>query len=112
MAIADRAFCSRCLNGSFSLTQFRAVLNGGVFPGPVIRGRKGDRFQLNLINELTDGTMLRSTSIVCPNIYCLNSYLLSTAALAWRLAARPVKLGRRNVLGLTMSCRCEPFVLV
>ncbi|KAF8075336.1 laccase [Lyophyllum atratum] len=40
-----------------------AVLAGGTFPGPVIRGRRGDRFALNVINELTDKSMLRSTSI-------------------------------------------------
>ncbi|RDB27658.1 Laccase-2 [Hypsizygus marmoreus] len=39
------------------------VLAGGVFPGPVIRGNKGDRFRLNVIDSLTDATMLRSTSI-------------------------------------------------
>jgi FtsP/CotA-like multicopper oxidase with cupredoxin domain len=70
MATADRRFTSnRCLARSCLLTQFRAVLAGGTFPGPVIRGCKGDRFQLNVINHLTDATMLRSTSIVRPNIY-------------------------------------------
>ncbi|TFK32885.1 Cupredoxin, partial [Crucibulum laeve] len=33
------------------------------FPGPLITGNKGDHFQLNVIDELTDTTMLRSTSI-------------------------------------------------
>ncbi|GLB41431.1 putative multicopper oxidase family protein [Lyophyllum shimeji] len=45
-----------------------AVLAGGAadsvsFPGPLIKGNKGDRFQLNVIDSLTDGTMLKSTSI-------------------------------------------------
>ncbi|KAG6909504.1 hypothetical protein DXG01_017061 [Tephrocybe rancida] len=40
-----------------------AVLAGGTFPGPVITGHKGDRFKLNVIDSLTDNTMLRSTSI-------------------------------------------------
>ncbi|GLB41438.1 putative multicopper oxidase family protein [Lyophyllum shimeji] len=40
-----------------------AVLAGGTFPGPVIKGRRGDRFKLNVIDSLTDNTMLRSTSI-------------------------------------------------
>ncbi|KAF8229613.1 laccase [Tricholoma matsutake] len=40
-----------------------AVLPGGTFPGPVIRGNKGDRFQINVVDHLTDATMLRSTSI-------------------------------------------------
>ncbi|KAG6855710.1 Acyl-coenzyme A oxidase 2 [Tephrocybe sp. NHM501043] len=40
-----------------------SVLAGGVFPGPAIRGNKGDRFKINVIDRLTDSTMLRSTSI-------------------------------------------------
>ncbi|KAE9399013.1 laccase [Gymnopus androsaceus JB14] len=40
-----------------------AVLAGGVFPGPLITGNKGDTFQINVINDLTDDTMLKSTSI-------------------------------------------------
>ncbi|KAF8959650.1 yellow laccase [Flammula alnicola] len=44
------------------------VLAGGndssvTFPGPLITGSKGDTFQLNVIDELTDTTMLTSTSI-------------------------------------------------
>ena len=45
-------------------SEFRAVLPGGTFPGPVITGQKGDRFQINVHDQLTDATMLRSTSIV------------------------------------------------
>jgi iron transport multicopper oxidase len=33
------------------------------FPGPLIKGNKGDRFQINVQDQLTDGTMLKSTSI-------------------------------------------------
>nr|AFD97050.1 laccase 1 [Coprinus comatus] len=45
-----------------------AVLAGGSdtsasMPGPIITGNRGDQFQLNVIDELTDTTMLRSTSI-------------------------------------------------
>jgi FtsP/CotA-like multicopper oxidase with cupredoxin domain len=40
------------------------VLPGGTFPGPVIRGNKGDRFKINVVDRLSDPTMLRSTSIV------------------------------------------------
>ncbi|KAF8076630.1 laccase [Lyophyllum atratum] len=45
-----------------------AVLAGSTetnvaFPGPLITGNKGDRFQLNVIDSLTDNTMLKSTSI-------------------------------------------------
>ncbi|KAF8075317.1 laccase [Lyophyllum atratum] len=40
-----------------------AVLAGESFPGPVISGNKGDEFRINVINELEDQTMLKSTSI-------------------------------------------------
>ncbi|KAJ3763226.1 laccase 1 [Lentinula raphanica] len=39
------------------------VLAEGVFPGPLITGNKGDNFQINVIDQLTNGTMLLSTSI-------------------------------------------------
>ncbi|KAH9951139.1 laccase 1 [Amylocystis lapponica] len=41
----------------------QAVLAEGVFPGPLITGLKGNNFQLNVINELTNETMLKSTTI-------------------------------------------------
>ncbi|KAJ7639643.1 Cupredoxin, partial [Mycena polygramma] len=40
-----------------------AVLADGTFPGPLIKGYKGNRFLLNVEDKLTDDTMLRSTSI-------------------------------------------------
>ncbi|KAL4242549.1 Laccase [Abortiporus biennis] len=40
-----------------------AVLANGVFPGPVITGNKGDNFQINVIDNLTDADMLKSTTI-------------------------------------------------
>ncbi|KAJ7598428.1 laccase [Mycena floridula] len=40
-----------------------AVLAGGTFPGPLITARKGQTFNLNVINKLTDVSMLKSTSI-------------------------------------------------
>ncbi|KAJ7912289.1 laccase 2 precursor [Mycena leptocephala] len=40
-----------------------AVLANGLVPGPTIRGNKGDTFRINVIDGLTDNTMLRSTSI-------------------------------------------------
>ncbi|KAI1791166.1 laccase [Ganoderma leucocontextum] len=43
-----------------------AVVVNGVFPAPLITGNKaspGDRFQLNVINQLTNHTMLKTTSI-------------------------------------------------
>ncbi|KAJ3892019.1 laccase [Lentinula edodes] len=36
------------------------------FPGPLITGRKGDRFTINVTDLLTDPTMDRSTSIASP----------------------------------------------
>jgi len=40
-----------------------AALAEGVYPGPLITGKKGNRFRINVIDGLTDDTMLRSTSI-------------------------------------------------
>ncbi|KAJ7099745.1 laccase [Mycena epipterygia] len=40
-----------------------AVLAEGLVPGPTIKANKGDTFNLNVIDALTDNTMLRSTSI-------------------------------------------------
>ncbi|KAF5379393.1 hypothetical protein D9615_006644 [Tricholomella constricta] len=40
-----------------------AVLAGGVFPGTPIIAKKGAHFKLNVIDTLTDNTMLRSTTI-------------------------------------------------
>ncbi|KAG6848879.1 hypothetical protein H0H93_013228 [Arthromyces matolae] len=39
------------------------VLAGGTFPGPVIAGKKGDVFTINVTDHLTDPSMLRSTTI-------------------------------------------------
>nr|AID59411.1 laccase 3 precursor [Cerrena sp. HYB07] len=40
-----------------------AVLAGGSFPGPLITGNKGDNFQINVVNSLTDADQLKSTTI-------------------------------------------------
>ncbi|KAH6869607.1 laccase 2 precursor [Coprinopsis sp. MPI-PUGE-AT-0042] len=40
-----------------------ADANSLSFPGPVIQGIKGDTFRINTIDDLTDNTMLRTTSI-------------------------------------------------
>ncbi|KAJ7278951.1 laccase 1 [Mycena rebaudengoi] len=40
-----------------------AILTNGVTPGPTIKGNKGDVFNLNVIDGLTDKTMKQSTSI-------------------------------------------------
>ncbi|KAJ7673352.1 Cupredoxin [Mycena rosella] len=40
-----------------------AVLAGGTFPGPLIKGNKGDRFMINVEDKLNDPSMLTDTSI-------------------------------------------------
>ncbi|KAF8175455.1 Cupredoxin [Mycena galopus ATCC 62051] len=40
-----------------------AVLVDGEFPGPLITAKKGDRFQLNVVDKLTEPDMLTDTSI-------------------------------------------------
>ncbi|KAF8125556.1 yellow laccase [Mycena galopus ATCC 62051] len=40
-----------------------AVLAGGTFPGPLIKANKGDTISINVQDDLTDDTMLKSTSI-------------------------------------------------
>ncbi|KAI0714961.1 laccase [Earliella scabrosa] len=40
-----------------------AIVVNGVFPSPLITGQKGDRFQLNVIDQMTNHTMLKTTSI-------------------------------------------------
>ncbi|CAL1715519.1 unnamed protein product [Somion occarium] len=39
------------------------VLAGGTFPGPLIKGNKGDNFRINVIDDLVDDRMLTATSI-------------------------------------------------
>ncbi|KAJ7153885.1 laccase 1 [Mycena crocata] len=55
----------RIINANVSPDGFTrsAVLANGLVPGPTIVGKKGDTFNLNVIDALTDSTMLRSTSI-------------------------------------------------
>ncbi|KAK7464084.1 laccase, multicopper oxidase, benzenediol:oxygen oxidorectuctase [Stygiomarasmius scandens] len=40
-----------------------ATIAGGTVIGPVITGNKGDNFQINVVNQLDDDTMLKTTSI-------------------------------------------------
>ncbi|KAL4261860.1 multicopper oxidase family protein [Pleurotus pulmonarius] len=40
-----------------------AVLAGGTFPGPLIRGKTGDRLNINVVNALADKTMAVDTTI-------------------------------------------------
>ncbi|KAL7283147.1 LOW QUALITY PROTEIN: hypothetical protein ACG7TL_002573 [Trametes sanguinea] len=53
--------------------QRAAVVANGVMPGPLITGQKGDEFKINVINNLTNHTMLKSTSINPAEIHTLNS---------------------------------------
>ncbi|EMD32460.1 laccase [Gelatoporia subvermispora B] len=41
----------------------QAVLAGGQFPGPLIQGNKGSNFLIDVIDNLTNHTMLKTTSI-------------------------------------------------
>nr|AIZ72726.1 laccase G [Trametes hirsuta] len=40
-----------------------AVVVNGVFPGPLITGNMGDNFQINVVDNLTNETMLKSTTV-------------------------------------------------
>ncbi|KAG6860892.1 hypothetical protein C0995_006331 [Termitomyces sp. Mi166 len=40
-----------------------STLAGDTFPGPVIVGKKGDRFRINVTNHLTDPSMYRATTV-------------------------------------------------
>ncbi|KAI0666082.1 Cupredoxin [Trametes maxima] len=40
-----------------------AVVVNGVFPGPLITGNMGDNFQINVVGNLTNETMLKSTTV-------------------------------------------------
>jgi iron transport multicopper oxidase len=42
------------------------TLANGEYPGPLIKGNKGDTFKINVENQLHDLSMLKSTSIVRP----------------------------------------------
>ncbi|KAJ7730019.1 laccase [Mycena maculata] len=50
-----------------------AVLAGGTFPGPLIANTKGSRFIINVADQLTDNTMLRSTSVHWHGLFQKNS---------------------------------------
>ncbi|KAI0352456.1 laccase [Trametes cingulata] len=46
-----------------------AVLANGVFPGPLISGNVGDNFQINVVDNLSNETMLKSTTVHWHGIY-------------------------------------------
>ncbi|KAI0268436.1 laccase [Russula aff. rugulosa BPL654] len=49
-----------------------ATLAGGVFPGPMITGKKGDTFSINVVDMLTDKDLDLGTSIHWHGIFQLN----------------------------------------
>ncbi|KAJ6454871.1 laccase, partial [Mycena sanguinolenta] len=51
------------VNAHIAPDGFRSVLAGGTFPGPLIQANKGDTFAIDVVDHLTDNTMLQSTSI-------------------------------------------------
>ncbi|KAG2346682.1 laccase [Suillus weaverae] len=46
-----------------------ATLVNGIFPGPLITAQKGDNFAIEVVNELEDETMFKSTSVHWHGIY-------------------------------------------
>ncbi|KAG1724261.1 laccase [Suillus lakei] len=46
-----------------------ATLVNGIFPGPLITAQKGDSFAIEVVNELKDETMFKSTSVHWHGIY-------------------------------------------
>ncbi|THH00638.1 hypothetical protein EW026_g1910 [Hermanssonia centrifuga] len=59
--IADLAIVNAEVNPDGFSRQ--AVLAGGTFPGPVITGTKGANFQINVMDQLTNETMLKTTTV-------------------------------------------------
>ncbi|KAH9839744.1 laccase [Rhodofomes roseus] len=47
----------------------QGVLANGTMPGPIIKGNKGDNFQINVIDQLTNTTMNTSTTVHWHGIY-------------------------------------------
>ncbi|KAH7910237.1 laccase [Hygrophoropsis aurantiaca] len=43
--------------------QRSTTLAGGTFPGPLIKAHRGDHFRINVVNELTDKSMFKTTTI-------------------------------------------------
>jgi len=64
LAEGDMNIQFEAMQSSFAFLTLSTVLAGGTFPGPVITGFKGDQFLLNVVNALTDDTMVRITSVV------------------------------------------------
>ena len=101
---------------SFAFIILSTVLAGGTFPGPVIRGFKGDQFLINVVNALTDDTMVRTTSVVrSPHSYSMAVNLtkekLQQLALAWDIP-EAVKLGRWCFLRHAVSHHPGSFIFI
>ncbi|KAI0924510.1 hypothetical protein AcW1_006623 [Taiwanofungus camphoratus] len=58
-----------------------AVLIGGSTPGPLVQGNMGDNFQLNVINQLSDTSMVTYTTVHWHGINQLDSNWADGAAL-------------------------------
>jgi hypothetical protein len=112
MGLLDRTFFLLVTFRVHLLTRCSAVLPGGTFPGTVIRGFKGDRFKINVIDQLKDATMLRSTSIVRHKLHRSRGPHLASTALARDLPTKKIKLGRWCVVCHAMSYRGERLVFV
>ncbi|KAH8085463.1 laccase 2 [Cristinia sonorae] len=50
-----------------------AVLANGTFPGPILQGNKGDRFNITVVNQLQDVDMLTDTTIHWHGIFQTNT---------------------------------------
>jgi len=93
------------------------VLAGGTFPGPVIKGYKGDIFQINVVNLLEDDTMLKTTSVVSTSTIARQDHglpfvlMVIPTALAWNISTE-FELGRRVVICHAMSHHTGELVFV
>lgn len=88
------------------------VLAGGSFPGPLLTGHTGDTFDVNVIDQLTDGRMNKTVSVVSS----INRELREDAdclpgALAWLSSTRH-SLGGRHILRYTMPDLSGPCIPV
>ncbi|KAG1817934.1 laccase [Suillus subaureus] len=61
--------CLSTLRNSTELYVGDSTLAGGTFPGPIIAAKKGDKFEVNIVNQLTDDSMFKSTSVHWHGIY-------------------------------------------
>lgn len=66
-------FCARECSRFFSWSSLEShvatstVLAGGSHPGPLIAANRGQPFAIKVTDSLTDGTMLKGTSVVSRN---------------------------------------------